>query len=75
LCRSTKYQPEQLEDEYESLPSLEQKWPAKRLVASERVRAVRRPRVSKLCQYSGIQIPKNQKPHPPNTGLNIGIAL
>jgi hypothetical protein len=28
-----------------------------------------------LCQYSGIQIPKNQKPHPPKTGLNIGMAL
>jgi hypothetical protein len=30
---------------------------------------------SDLCQYSGIQIPKNQKPHPPNAGLNIGVAL
>jgi hypothetical protein len=29
----------------------------------------------KLCQYSGIQVPKNQKPHPPNTGLKTGIAL
>jgi hypothetical protein len=29
----------------------------------------------KLCQYSGIQIPKSQKPHPPKTGLKIGIAL
>ena len=28
-----------------------------------------------LSQYSGIQSPKSQKPHPPKTGLNIGIAL
>src|ERR1700761_306279 len=47
----------------------------RRLVSSGRIRAVRRPRVLKLCQYSGIQTPKNQKPHPPNTGLNTGIAL
>gem|GEM_PF-5015669 len=26
-------------------------------------------------QYSGTQRPKSQKPHPPNNGLNIGIAL
>jgi hypothetical protein len=31
--------------------------------------------VSNLCQYRGIQMPKNQKPHPPKTGLNIGMAL
>ena len=31
--------------------------------------------MSNLCQYSGIQMPKNQKPHPPKTGLNIGMAL
>jgi hypothetical protein len=30
---------------------------------------------SNLGQYSGIQIPKNQKPQPPNTGLNTGMAL
>jgi hypothetical protein len=28
-----------------------------------------------LSQYSGIQRPKSQKPHPPKIGLNIGIAL
>ncbi len=30
---------------------------------------------SDLSQYSGIQVPKNQKPHPPKTGLKIGVAL
>jgi hypothetical protein len=26
-------------------------------------------------QYSGIQLPKNQKPHPPKNGLKTGMAL
>jgi hypothetical protein len=26
-------------------------------------------------QYNGIQSPKYQKPHPPNAGLNTGIAV
>lgn len=36
---------------------------------------IRRRRGLNLGQYSGIQVPKNQKPHPPNTGLKTGIEV
>ena len=28
-----------------------------------------------LCQYNGIHVPKNQKPHPPKNGLKTGMEL
>jgi hypothetical protein len=33
------------------------------------------PEVFMLRQYSGIQTPKYQKPHPPKTGLKTGMAV
>src|ERR1700760_2167965 len=47
-------------------------WPP--VFAAEAVKTGGQFSPSDLRQYSGIQIPKNQKPHPPNTGLNTGMA-